>query len=77
MKYLLCGIFGVIVGFLIFYLLFRIANKEKLRKMLQEGKVKKKIPKPNFTKAVLVAVLSKKVNFSLANQAEPWRSVIS
>ena len=57
MKYLLCGIFGVIVGFLIFYLLFRIANKEKLRKMLQEGKVKKKIPKPNFTKAVLVAVL--------------------
>lgn len=57
MKYLLCGIFGVIVGFLIFYLLFRIANKEKLRKMLQEGKAKKKIPKPNFTKAVLVAVL--------------------
>jgi len=57
MKYLLCGILGVIVGFLIFYLLFRIANKEKLRARLQEGKIKKKIPKPNFTKAVLVAVL--------------------
>lgn len=57
MKYLLCGIFGVIAGFLIFYLLFRIANKEKLYVRLKDGKAKKKILKPNFTKVVLVAVL--------------------
>ncbi len=56
MKYLLCGIFGVIVGFLIFYLLFRIANKNKFCKKLQECG-KKKLTKPNFTKAVLVAIL--------------------
>ena len=56
MKYLLCGILGIILGFLIFYLLFRIANKNRLyRKLKAEGK--KKLPKPNFTKAVLVAVL--------------------
>ena len=56
MKYLLCGILGIILGFLIFYLLFRIANKNRLyRKLKAEGK--KKMPKPNFTKAVLVAVL--------------------
>ena len=56
MKYLLCGIFGVIVGFLIFCLLFRIANKERFITKWQEGS-KKKLPKPNFTKTVLVAVL--------------------
>ena len=56
MKYLICGILGVVLGFLIFYLLFRIANKSRLYKKLKtEGK--KKIQKPNFTKAVLVAVL--------------------
>ena len=56
MKYLLCGILGIILGFLVFYLLFRIANKNRLyRKLKAEGK--KKLPKPNFTKANLVAVL--------------------
>lgn len=56
MKYLLCGILGVALGFFIFYLLFRIANKSGLYKKLKaEGK--KKIQKPNFTKTVLVAVL--------------------
>lgn len=56
MKYFICGIFGVVLGFLIFYLLFRIANKNGVyKKVKAEGK--KKIQKPNFTKAVLVAVL--------------------
>ena len=27
MKYLLCGILGIILGFLVFYLLFRIASR--------------------------------------------------
>ena len=51
MKYLICGILGIAIGFFIFYLLFRIAN--------QNRRVKKnfKFAKPNFTKAVLVAVL--------------------
>ena len=47
MKYLICGILGIAIGFFIFYLLFRIAN--------QNRRVKKnfKFAKPNFTKAVL------------------------
>ena len=49
MSYLLYGIFGVVVGFLIFCLLFRNAKRKSGNK--------RKIPKPNFTKAVLVAVL--------------------
>lgn len=53
MKYLLCGILGVVIGFLIFYLLFRIANKKQLLKR-EAGK---KSEKPTFTKLVLVAVL--------------------
>lgn len=59
MKYILCGILGVVLGFLVFYLLFRIANKDKLYRRLKEKQErgKKKLPKPNFTKAVLVAVL--------------------
>ena len=59
MRYLLCGIFGVVLGFFVFCLLFRMANKGKLYRQLkerQEGK-KKKLTKLNFTKAVLVAVL--------------------
>ena len=56
MKYLICGILGIAIGFFVFYLLFRIANKDKLCKKLQDGS-KKKLPKPNFTKLVLVAVL--------------------
>lgn len=44
MKYLICGILGIAIGFFIFYLLFRIANQNRR-------------VKPNFTKAVLVAVL--------------------
>ena len=46
MKYLICGILGIAIGFFIFYLLFRIAN--------QNRRVKKnfKFAKPNFTKAV-------------------------
>ena len=56
MKYLICGILGIAIGFFVFYLLFRIANKDKLSRKLQDGS-KKKLPKPNFTKLVLVAVL--------------------
>ena len=55
MKYLLCGILGVVLGFFVFYLLFRIANKKRFFKKKSVGE-KRKI-KPNFTKAVLVAVL--------------------
>lgn len=56
MKYLLHGILGIILGFFVFYLLFRIANRNRLyRKLTEEGK--KKLPKLNFTKVVLVAVL--------------------
>lgn len=56
MKYLLCGILGVVLGFLLFYLLFRIANRNRSYKKLKaKGGIK--LPKPNFTKAVLVAVL--------------------
>ncbi|MBD5509998.1 MAG: hypothetical protein HDR08_01870 [Lachnospiraceae bacterium] len=56
MKYLLCGIFGIVLGFLLFYLLFWIANgKKSCRKPDIKGV--RKLPKPNFTKAVLVAVL--------------------
>ena len=32
MKYILCGILGVVLGFLIFYLLFRIVNRKQLFK---------------------------------------------
>ncbi len=56
MKYLLCGILGIVLGFFVFYLLFRIANKNRLYKKLKaDGK--KNTPKPNFTTIVLVAVL--------------------
>lgn len=44
MKYLICGILGIAIGFFVFYLLFRIANKDKLCKKLQDGS-KKKLPK--------------------------------
>ena len=53
MKYILCGILGVVLGFLIFYLLFRIVN----RKQLFKRESAKKRGKPTFTKVVLVAVL--------------------
>lgn len=53
MKYILCGVLGVVLGFLIFYLLFRIAN----RKQLFKRESAKKRGKPTFTKTVLVAVL--------------------
>lgn len=56
MKYLICGTLGIVVESLIFCLLFRIANKNRIVKKLEENGVKK-LPKPNFTKAVLVAVL--------------------
>ena len=56
MQYLMCGILGIVLGFFVFYLLFRIANKNRhYRKLKAEEKGKKS--KPNFTKAVLVAVL--------------------
>ena len=41
MKYLICGILGIAIGFFVFYLLFRIANKDKLCKKLQDGSKKK------------------------------------
>lgn len=53
MKYLLCRMLGVAIGFHIFYLLFRIANRKRLLKR-EAGK---KREKPTFTKCVLVAVL--------------------
>lgn len=56
MKYFLCGILGIILGFLVFYLLFRIFNKNRRYRKLQ-AEDKKEIAKPNFTKAVLMAVL--------------------
>lgn len=53
MKYFICVIGGILLGFFIFCLLFRVANKRlRLRKQDQGKKTK-----PNFTKAVLVAVL--------------------
>jgi len=53
MKYLICVVTGVFFGFLIFCLLFRIANKKRYCK--KQGV--EKMFRPNFTKAVLVAVL--------------------
>lgn len=53
MKYFICIIGGILLGFFIFYLLFRIANKRWRLKKQDKGKK----TKPNFTKAVLVAVL--------------------
>ena len=53
MKYFICVTGGILLGFFIFCLLFRIANK-RWRFKRQDGKKK---AKPNFTKAVLVAVL--------------------
>lgn len=53
MKYLLCGILGVVLGFFVFCLILGIANKKR---WFEKKKSKKKF-KPNFTKAVLVAVL--------------------
>lgn len=50
MKYILCVITGILLGFFLFTLLFGIANKR-----VRFGK-RSKI-KANFTKAVLVAVL--------------------
>lgn len=53
MKYIICGILGAILGFFAFYLLLRMANGKKIK--LTDEKKKRKLP--NFTKAVLVAVL--------------------
>ena len=53
MKYLLCGILGTAIGFLIFYLIYRIAG----RKQLPKRESAEKRGKPTFTKAVLLAVL--------------------
>lgn len=53
MKYLLCGILGVIFGFFIFRLM---CNKTSIRRKIKSAK-KKKFTPPNFTKLVLVAVL--------------------
>ena len=53
MKYLICVVTGVLLGFFIFRLLFRIENKrQRTRKQRKERK-----ETFNFTKAVLVAVL--------------------
>ncbi len=53
MKYLICVVTGVLLGFFIFCLLFRIENKrQRTRKQRKERK-----ETFNFTKAVLVAVL--------------------
>ena len=56
MKYLICVIVGVLFGFFIFCLLFRIANKRQRTRKQDKGKKEKK-EKLNFTKAILVAVL--------------------
>lgn len=55
MKYLICGILGVILGFLVFALLFKVALDKKKLKVSAGKKTKFKLP--NFTKLVLVAVL--------------------
>lgn len=55
MKYLICGILGVIHGFLVFALLFKVALDKKKLKVSAGKKTKFKLP--NFTKLVLVAVL--------------------
>lgn len=55
MKYFICAVAGILFGFFIFCLLLRIANKK--RNPRKQGKGKRKKEKPNFTKAVLVAVL--------------------
>lgn len=52
MKYFICVIAGVLFGVLLFCLFVRIAYKR--RRGRKEGK---KRERPNFTKAVLVAVL--------------------
>ncbi|MDD3040518.1 hypothetical protein [Bacteroides sp.] len=54
MKYIICGILGATLGFLVFYLLLRMANGKKKRKPTDE---KKKRKLPSFTKIVLVAIL--------------------
>lgn len=55
MKYLICGILGVILGFLVFGLLFKVALDKKKLKLSAGKRAKPKLP--NFTKLVLVAVL--------------------
>lgn len=57
MKYLLCGILGGVLGFLLFYFFYRAAGRSRNRGLKQKGKGRKSLPNPNFTKAVLVAVL--------------------
>lgn len=56
MKYLICVIVGVLFGFFIFCLLFRVANKRQRTRKQDKGNKEKK-EKLNFTKSVLVAVL--------------------
>jgi succinate dehydrogenase hydrophobic anchor subunit len=55
MKYLLCGILGIAIGFFVFYLIFRIVNQRGIRRKLKQKKFT--FAKPSFTKLVLVAVL--------------------
>ncbi|MDD3488736.1 MAG: hypothetical protein PHR62_02490 [Paludibacter sp.] len=50
MKYILCGILGIVLGFFIFVLLSKIANGRKRAK-------RKKLKLPNFTKLILAVVL--------------------
>lgn len=52
MKYLLCGILGIVLGFFVFYLWLRNSNKRRHLKRGNKSKLK-----PNFTKAVLVAII--------------------
>lgn len=54
MKYLICGILGVVLGFFLFYLLLRITTKKKLKSKQEDTE---KTFKPNFTKTILIAVL--------------------
>lgn len=57
MKYLITGILGIVLGFLIFCLLFRIANKKRLFGKKRGQEEEKKTQRPTFTKVVLVAIL--------------------
>ncbi len=57
MKYFLCGVLGCAIGSLLFGFLCVAAGRHRNRKFKVKGKNRKGLPKPNFTKAVLVAVL--------------------
>ena len=57
MTTVIVGILGVVLGFFIFSLLFRLANNTSYRKWKKKVSGTAKKYRPNFTKVVLIAVL--------------------